>query len=83
MEISDSLNLSRISAIYPQRLYLGLEHLKYDSSDTSKLFCIKCLSTPLIEVLSLFNLKINCNCINKKKENFSINEVNNNFIIDL
>ena len=83
MEISYSLNLSRISAINPQRLYLGLEHLKYDSSDTSKLFCIKCLSTPLIEVQSLFNLKINCNCINKKKENFSINEVNNNFIIDL
>ena len=81
MEIKENINLSFISAIKPQVLFLGLKNLTCDSNETSKLFCKICLKTPIIEFQNLFKLKLICNCSNIKI--YTISEVNENFIIDL
>ena len=80
----DSLNISYISKINPQSFCEGLKNLIFNSTETSKLFCFICKKTPLLEMKSLTNIKITCNCTKEKyKEIFEINEVIKKFILDL
>ena len=80
----DSLNISYISKINPKSFCEGLKNLIFNSTETSKLFCFICKKTPLLEMKSLTNIKITCNCTKEKyKEIFDINEVIKKFIFDL
>ena len=80
----DCLNISYISKINPQSFYEGLKNLILNSTETSKLFCFICKKTPLLEMQSLTNIKITCDCVKEKdKEIFNINEVIEKFIVDL
>ena len=81
---NNSLNISYISKINPQSFFEGLKNLIFNSTETSKFFCLICNKTPLIEMKSLTNIKITCNC-NKEnhKKIFDTNEIIKKFILDL
>ena len=83
--MENGLNFSYISAIQSKSVFEGLENLESDSNDTAKLFCTRCLKTPIIYLKNLSNLNLTCDCDNNKNNygKFNIKEVNENFIIDL
>ena len=80
----DSLNISFISEINSQSFFEGLKNLIHNSTETSKLFCIFCKKTPILEMQSLTSIKVTCDCnIEEDEKIFNINEVIEKFIIDL
>ena len=77
-----SCSVSTIAYENPESFFEGLKNLRQSSTETSKLFCKECKKTPTLEMGSLTNIKVNCDCF-KEFTLVSLENVIKNYIIDL